>query len=96
MSKEALERMTFFFRRLLTEAWGEKYLKQRCGVWIEKENKYVCMCVYVISNEQETSNYARIFVLEVKMHRELLWMLPWEWAKKNGTYCIILNKTDIV
>lgn len=46
--------------------------------------------------EQEISNYARIFVLEVRMRRELLWMLPREWAEENGTYCIILNETQIL
>lgn len=54
------------------------------------------MCMHVWDHEQETSNYTRIFVLEVRMRRELLWMLPREWAEENGTYCIILNETDIV
>jgi len=42
-----------------------------------------------------TSNYARIFVLEVRMRRELL-RTSCEREQTNGTYCIISNKTDIV
>lgn len=62
----------------------------------------VCVvCMYTWDCEQETSNYSRIFVLEVSMRRERTMNVAWTWTGKWyilyyikwNRYC--LNKIDI-
>lgn len=88
--------------------WSTKKRIERAKINYKKKMKqrecvcvYVCMCIRTWDCEQETSNYSRIFVLEVSMRRECIMSVAWTWTGewhilyyiKRNRYC--LNKIDI-